>query len=133
MGKRRTHPELQRQTEAAAAAGRPVEAVYTLQIDPKALSEPAEMEARVARLLDRVGEDTGQRPGDVQVFGNIGSFTVSGPAEFVARLAEQPEIATASPSQPAEDVLIRPVRRRPVASPQEKVSRRGSCVMKTET
>jgi hypothetical protein len=80
--------------------------------------EPAEVEARVARLLEKVGRKTGQRPEDIQVFGNIGAFTLSAPPEFVARLAQQPEVATATASQSAEDVLIRPVRRRPVTGPQ---------------
>jgi hypothetical protein len=122
MSKRRTNPEMRRQIEEAATAGRPVAAVVSLRFDPAAVPEPAEVEARVARLLARVGEETGQRPEDVYVLGNIGSFTVSAPPEFVARLAEQPEVATATPSQPAEDVLIRPVRRRPVDDPGGEVA-----------
>jgi hypothetical protein len=118
MTKRRTDPELRRQIEAAADTGRPITAVFSLGVDPVALPEPVDVEARVASLLKRVGADTGQRPADVQVFGNIGSFAVSAPPEFVARLAQQPEVATATASQPAEDILIRPVRRRSVPGPQ---------------
>jgi hypothetical protein len=118
MKKDRTDPELQRQIEAAATTGQPVGAVYTLEGDPAVLPAPEEVQARVARLLDKVHAQTGQKPGDVQVFGNIGSFAVSGPAEFVERLAQQPEVVTATASQPAEDVLIRPVRRRRVAGPR---------------
>jgi hypothetical protein len=118
MTRRRADSELQQQLEAAADTGRPINAVFSLGVDPVAPPEPADVEARVTRLLNRVGADTGQRPADVQVFGNIGSFAVSAPPEFVARLAQQPEVATATASQPAEDILIRPVRRRPVPGPQ---------------
>jgi hypothetical protein len=108
-------PELRRQIEEAAGTGRPVGAVFTIQADLADLPEPDAVEAQIAALLDTVRAQTGQQPGEVQVFGNIGSFAVSAPAEFVARLVQQPEVVTASASQPAEDVLIRPVRRRSVA------------------
>lgn len=79
MSKRRTNPELRCRIEEAATVGRPVAAVFSLRFDLAAIPEPAEVEARVARLLDRVGEETGQRPKDVHVLANIGSFTVSAP------------------------------------------------------
>src|SRR5689334_1118524 len=125
MRKQRTDPELRRQIEAAADTGRPVAATFSLRGDPGAVPEPAEVEARVASLLEKVGEKTGQRPADVQVFGNIGSFAVSAPPEFVAQLARQPEVVTATASQPAEDILIRPVRRRSVAGPRAETRKKG--------
>jgi len=125
--KDRADTELQRQIAAASGTGRPVAAVYTMQADPAALPAADEVETQVARLLEKVREQTGQKPEDVQVFGNIGSFAVSAPAEFVARLAQQPEVAGATASQPAEDVLIRPVRRRPAVprTPSRKKPPRG--------
>jgi hypothetical protein len=131
--KDRTDPELRRQIEAAAGTGRPVAAVYTIRAGPEALPGPDQVEARVARLLDKVRAQTGQQPADVQVFGNIGSFAVSAPAEFVDRLAQQPEVVTATASQPAEDVLIRPVRRRPVAGPRAGTAKKTPRAPESET
>jgi hypothetical protein len=125
----RADPQLRRQIEEAAERGKPVAAVFTIQTDPAAPPPPSEVEARVARLLEKVREQTGQQHDEVQVFGNIGSFAVTGPAEFVAGLARQPEVASATSSEPEEDILIRPIRRRPVAGPQtgdrKKPPRRG--------
>jgi hypothetical protein len=74
----------------------------------------------VAQLLARVGEQTGQEAADVNVLGNIASFVVKGPAEFVSKLAQQPEVGSAMASEPAEDVLIRPVKRRSVPGPDKR-------------
>jgi hypothetical protein len=116
----------QPQPDEAAEARQPVAASFTLRLDPRSPPSPDEVESQVARLLARVAGQTGQQPFDVQVFGNIGSFAVSAPAEFVEQLARQPEIDTAMPSQPAEDVLIRPVRRRRVAGPQAEAPKEAS-------
>jgi hypothetical protein len=96
--KERIHPDLRRQIEAAAGKAQPITAVYTIHTGPAALPGPETVKARVASLLDKVAEQTGRRPLDVQVFDNLASFAVQAPAEFVARLAQRREIATATPA-----------------------------------
>ena len=102
--------ELLRQLDAAPAGG-PVEVVISLRADPSLAELPSakETEEQVARLLERVGQETGEQPRDHTVFGNLGAFAVSAPAGFVRQLMRQPEVATATANRQPEDLPIRPV------------------------
>jgi hypothetical protein len=112
----RPDPELIRQLDAAGP-GQEVSAVFSVRPDPgaEAAPSPEETAALVDDLVQRVQQQTGQEPGRVTVFRNLGSFAVSAPADFVRRLLEQREVVTATANVRPEDLPIRPVgpRRRP--------------------
>jgi hypothetical protein len=103
---RQVDPELLRQIAAAerrraGAAGEEVQAVLFLTPPTEAGAEkPASVIARVKRLLGRVQRARHERPSDVNVFGNLGSFVVQASPAFVRALIEQPEIRSARANRP---------------------------------
>jgi hypothetical protein len=99
--KKRIHPELLRQLETAEAGDSDLQAVFYLKpSNPKQqFMEPEETEATVKRILKRVAKETGIKPEDSHIFRNFGSFVVAAPAQFVRKLLEQDEIASAVPNR----------------------------------
>jgi len=103
---RQVDPELLRQMAAAerhgaGAAGGEVQAVLFLTSPAGAGAEkPARVTARVKRLLGRVQRVSHERPSDVNVFGNLGSFVVQASPAFVRALIAQPEIRSARANRP---------------------------------
>ena len=96
----RVSPELARQLDEADS---PVGAALTLRLPDSHTSVPAEAVEDLAReVLDRVREQTGLAPNDVNVLKNLGMFAVWAPASFVKALLAQPEIAEAMPTRTAE-------------------------------
>jgi hypothetical protein len=85
----------------AGAAGGEVQAVLFLSPGPEAGPEdPAKVNARVKRLLGRVRRVSHERPSDVNVFSNLGSFVVQAPPAFLRALIEQPEVRSARANRP---------------------------------
>jgi hypothetical protein len=109
MTRGQTDPELLRQLDAAASDSA-VSAVCQLRTkDPdQKLIPPAETEAMVSGLMERVRQLTGEAPQRVQVFRNLGAFSVSAPPAFLRCLIEQEEIAQATANVQPEEMLIRP-------------------------
>jgi hypothetical protein len=111
----RRDPELARQLGASRASGAPVSAVFRLKCDDGApVPEPKATAAAARRVVARVKRRVGQAPERVNVFGNLGAFAVCGSPSFIAELLDQPEIQGAIANRrPGEDLLVRPVARRP--------------------
>lgn len=84
-----TDPVLLEQLDAAAAAQKPVEAVVTLKPES---TEPGAVQDCAKRLVDRVHEETGEGPHDVNVLGNLGLVMISAAPLFVRSLMKQPEV-----------------------------------------
>jgi hypothetical protein len=104
-------PELARQLDEADSL---VGAALTLRSPEPHATVPAEAVEDLAReVLDRVHEQTGLAPDDVNVLKNLGMFSVWASAPFVKALLAQPEIAEAMPTWTAKSPMIRPVKTRP--------------------
>jgi len=115
---RRADPELDRQIAAAKDSAESLSATFTLKSPAhKEVLSPDETREAVRNIVQRVEREVAERAHDVNVFPYLQSFAVQAPPSVVERLAAQPEIASAMPSRPAEDVMIRPVDRKEVPAP----------------
>lgn len=115
---RRAHSELDRQIAAAKDSAASLSATFTLKSPAhKEVLSPDETREAVRNIVARVEREVAARAHDVNVFPYLQSFAVQAPAAVVERLAAQPEIASAMPSKPSEDVMIRPVERKEVPAP----------------
>jgi hypothetical protein len=99
--KAQVDPELRRQlSRAATAEAGPVEAVLRLRPAVRRGASPSGSAARdlAALVVARVAEQLGASPGDydVNVFENLGYFVLAAPPDFVERVLDQPEVASAS-------------------------------------
>jgi hypothetical protein len=99
--KNKVDPELRRQlTTAAAAKAAPIEAVLRLRPTPRSAAAPPPRATRqlaelvVGRVAEELG--VGHEAYDFNVFPNLGYFVLSAPPFFVERVADQPEVASAS-------------------------------------
>jgi hypothetical protein len=113
-------PSLVRELEDAAAAGKPATVVFRLasRSATQLVPPPRLTETTVKRVLDRVGKKIGRPPERHNVFPNLGSFVVEASPPFLRELLAQPEIQSAIPNRPREELLIRPVKRKPGPSPR---------------
>jgi chaperonin cofactor prefoldin len=95
--------ELRRQLEAAKSDNEEVQAVVSLQ--PPAAAQrfltPDQTVELTQRLLRQVEQETGQAPTDFNIFENLGSFVVSASPEFIERMLQHDEVATAVPNRPS--------------------------------
>jgi hypothetical protein len=99
--KAQVDPELRRQlSRAATAEAEPVEAVLRLRPPTRRGAAPSGGAARdlAAVVVARVAREMGASPGDydVNVFENLGYFVLAAPPDFVERVLDQPEVASAS-------------------------------------
>ena len=74
-----------------------VEAVIMLHsADPQEpAATPDEMDALVARLLEKARTASGHTADQVNVFRNMGSIAIAAKGKFLQALIEQPEVASA--------------------------------------
>jgi hypothetical protein len=118
-------PELVRQLDTAAAADEPIAAVLSLRPGPSEKFVPAEeAESRVHGLLQKVGEEIGAVPHQVHVFPNLGTFSIAAPAQFLRRLVQRDEVATATANQQPGGLLIKPVASKTVERPTPRSRKR---------
>lgn len=114
---------LEAQIRAAKVARVPVAASFTLKPSSNAAGAASEdTEERVRSLVRRVAQELSTDAPEVNCFPFLRSFAITAAPEVVERLAAQPEIATAVPSRPEEDMRIRPVKRKDVKLPKAKVA-----------
>ena len=100
----RIHKELKRQLSAAAMAERrdpsasspPVEAVVHFRSPgARPLADPEQVTAMARIVIDRVAQLTRETPLAYNVFANLQSMVVQASRNFIEKLVEQPEIASA--------------------------------------
>jgi hypothetical protein len=103
-------PQLLRQVAQASISRQSVGATFTLRSRTlNASLSPAQTNAIVRKILDRITRQTHCKPKNVSVFPNIQSFAVDAAPIFVEKLLRQPEIVSAVANEQTEDLLIRPV------------------------
>jgi hypothetical protein len=86
-------PELMKQLRSAAASASPVEAVVMLRAGRPA-KKGDDTDSRAKAVINRVANETGLTPNDVNVFTSLCSFVISADARFVEGLLDQPEVAS---------------------------------------
>jgi hypothetical protein len=91
-------PELDPELLSQLQEVRPVQAVMRLRptIPGRSVPPPAETEATVRQLLERVQQEVGVAPRAFNIFRNLGYFVVDADSLFIRRLLAQDEIASAS-------------------------------------
>lgn len=94
-------PELQEQLRRAGDGGN-VKAIVALDMTQGATSGSSPSHERI---LDRVGQEVGEKPREVTSLGHLGVVIVEGSGRYVRHLLRQDEVisATASGSEEAED------------------------------
>lgn len=99
-----------------AAVSEPLQAVVTLKPDAWLDASAPESNATplMEKLLARVSKESGMKPERVQLFPNIGAFSISADAKFIEQLAQAPEVLQAAPNLREESMKIAPVRKRAV-------------------
>jgi hypothetical protein len=100
-----------------AAASQPLQAVVTLKPESwlDASSPAADAAPLMEKLLERITKQSGMEPERVQLFPNIGAFSISADPTFIEQLTKEPEVLKAAPNVREESMKIEPVRKRPVA------------------
>ena len=93
--KTKIDPELTRQINSAAANESPIQAVFSLDLPMKKLIDPEQVEKATTQILRRAEEESGAKPEDINIFQNIGSFSVSAAPSFIRKLIDDPGVAAA--------------------------------------
>lgn len=101
-------PVLKDQLKTAMPTNAPIRVVLTLREDGKTL-EPDRVGALAHELLQRAARLTGDSAQIVNILSFLNSATVLGPAQLIATLIKQPEIAGAMAADRSGFELIRPV------------------------
>lgn len=103
-------PALQAQLERARLSSSPVSAVIKLRPrdDRQRVLRPEMTEQLADTVLQRVREKVGEKEHDYYVLDMLGAFNVVAPANFVAELTKQPEVASAVSAESDEPTLIAP-------------------------
>ena len=107
--KKTIDPELERQL-AAAPTQTPVQAVFTLRAGASKAAGADATRKAVDKVVAKASSAAKSAPHRVSVFPNIDSFAVSGTADLVRCLIDDPDVASAMANVQSEDVLIRPVK-----------------------
>ena len=110
-------PELWKQIEEAEPQNQCVSGVCQLGSQTRQGSRlsPDQVRAFASTLLDRVQLVAGVPAEKVNVLGHLGTVILLARPRFWRILLEQPELASAMANVKSEDILIRPVRKRPVS------------------
>lgn len=117
-------PELRRQLDVSAEDAS-LGAVFTLRSGAEAaFLSPEEARTLAELVVERAASTAHARPEAVQVFANVQSFAVQGPAALVRAIIAQPEVETAVANVQSGDALIGPRNRRDVEL-QPDPARRG--------
>jgi hypothetical protein len=103
-------PELVKQINNVAADDESVEAIFMLRPDdPKQIAAPPERtEELTKQILQRVEAQVGSGPNRVNIFRNLGTFTVSAKPAFLRELLTQPGLASAMANKQQGQAYIQP-------------------------
>lgn len=84
-----------------------------MRLKPRAASElalpPRETEETAQKVVERVSHQMGEDPTRLNVFRNLGAFSVCATVSFLRELVSQPEILAAVANRSGADLLVRPV------------------------
>ncbi len=93
--KTKTDPELIKQIDSVKADNEQIQAVFSLDLPLKKLLDPKQVEDTTHRVLQRAQERAGSQAEDVNIFENLGSFSVSADASVIRQIIDDPDIKTA--------------------------------------
>ena len=109
-----------------AAAPEPLQAVVTLK--PEVWLDAAAPETNAGplmeKLLARISKESGIKPDRVQLFPNIGAFSISADAKFIEQLTKAPEVLKTAPNVRQESMKIEPIRKRRVGYGQRTLKKK---------
>ena len=110
-----------------AAAREPLQAVVTLKPESwlDAASPATDAAPLMEKLLERITKQSGMEPERVQLFPNIGAFSISADPKFIEQLTKEPEVMHAAPNIREESMKVDPVRKRPVGYGQRPRKKRS--------
>jgi ABC-type dipeptide/oligopeptide/nickel transport system permease component len=105
---------LLKELEQAATGSHEVEAVFALRPPdpPQKYLKPEQTQSMVQNLLARVEQETAEAPQDINVFKYLGSFLVVASANFVRKMLEQDEIASAMANRQPDSMELSALDRR---------------------
>lgn len=105
------HPDLDRQMNEAGSTQTVAAVVYPKRA---ANMSSSEVEALAHKMVESASQKSKQSPQRLQVYGNLGSFLVTGTVPFLRTLLAEPEVGKASPGHRDDSAYIAPVDARPV-------------------
>jgi hypothetical protein len=76
-------------------------------------------------ILDRVADRVGVKPQRVEVFGNVGAFSVRAETQFIDQLSSEPEVFGVTENEQKESMVIEPIRGRDAEITKKVKSFRG--------
>ena len=91
-------PNLKKQLDAAKGTDQPVEAVLSLRPEKpskSAKAAPSGARERADSALERVAKEVGSKPDAVNVLENLDMVVLRADEQFLRKLLEQPEFASA--------------------------------------
>ncbi|QDU30216.1 hypothetical protein ETAA8_53350 [Anatilimnocola aggregata] len=106
------HAELLEQL--AAAGDSLVRAVVQLRSPGSTKKGADDVSALAKEVLARVAETVGHDAKRTNVLKNVGSVIIESDADFLREMIKQPEVISALPSQISQDLMIRPVNKKPL-------------------
>jgi hypothetical protein len=117
-------PELDRQLTAAEKQNQPVSAVFFLRPGRGGAAGPDATKAKVASLLKKAASATGEAPLRVTTYENLGSFAVEAGPKLIRYLSTHRDVSSAAANVQSQELLIRPVERKPARLPRAKPPKR---------
>jgi hypothetical protein len=117
-------PELDRQLTAAEKQNEPVSAVFFLRPGRGGALGPASTKTKVASLLKKAASVTGETPLNVTTYENLGSFAVEARPKLIRYLSTHHDVSSATANVQSQDLLIRPVDRKPASMPRARPTKR---------
>ncbi len=109
----KTDPELLRQLETAAAGQELIQAVFTLRLPTQRAVAPERVEKLTNEVLERVAIDVGPAE-KVNIFRNLGAFSIAARSPVIRALLKEPEIASAVANQQPHAMQITPRNKKPL-------------------
>ncbi len=104
----KTDPELLRQIDSVVASDEPIQAVFTLALPIKQLLNPRTVEESAKKLVEKVANEVGESPQEMNVFENLGTFVVSANASFIRQMLTQSGISAAMANkQPVGSIKLK--------------------------
>ncbi len=110
VARKKIDPILREQLTRAATTSEEIAAVFQIRgAKPgEGFARPEDARKLVERILSEAEEATGLHHGALNVFTNLSSFVVTGPAPLLQKLTEQKEVTAAIANRQPQSMLIRP-------------------------
>jgi len=107
-------------------ASEPQQAVVTLKPESwlDTSTEAIDAGPLMKKLLARTAKKSGMEPDQVQLFPNIGAFSISADPAFIEQFAKEPEVLKTAANLREESMKIEPVRKRAVGYGQRSRKKR---------